>query len=104
MCQTDKMGTTVRAHLRQQAKSSGRTPPELIGPPMPERCRYLWDMFLDLNQGRSYGFNGPDPLTWTQIRDWSTLMNVGLQEWEVRVIKALDRTWMKAMSKDASDG
>ena len=60
-------------------------------------------MFLELHAGRSYNGSGPNPLSWSDILAWDTLTRAGLQEWEVRVIKALDALWMRKATED-SDG
>ncbi len=104
LSKTDKKGVTKRAHLLQVAKTLGRKPPALIGPPFPERADYLWQMFLDLHTGRSYSSNGPNPLSWSDIKAWADLLEVGLKDWEVRVIKALDSAWLRVHEEDEDDG
>lgn len=81
-----------------------RTPEGLIGPPLPERVAYLWDAFLDIHAGRSYGMNGPNPLSWSDIAAWNELFSMGLKDWEVRVIKTLDLLWLRVMSEDETHG
>jgi hypothetical protein len=66
---------------------------------MPERLRYLWDMFLDIQTGRTYGMDGPQPLSWREIKAWDDLTETGLQEWEVRVIRMLDATWLRVVQE-----
>lgn len=104
LAQTDKSGTTLRAHLEQVAKSLGRVPADLIGPPFPDRYGHLWECFLDLHSGRSYSGSGPNPLSWQDILAWSRLTRAGLREWEVRVIKALDQLWLRTMNEGENDG
>jgi hypothetical protein len=94
----------VREHLQQVAKTIGRPPPELIGPPFPDRFASLWDAFLDLSAGRGYNGMGPNPISWPDILAWDTLTRTGLQEWEVRAIKALDAVWLRVMREGSSDG
>lgn len=94
----------MRAHLEQVAKSLGRVPEDLIGPPFPDRYAHLWQAFVDIHKGRSYGMSGPNPLSWQDILAWDTLMRAGLQDWEVRVIKALDLLWLRITGEDNSDG
>ncbi len=81
----------------------GRPPKDLVGPPFPDRYGHLWSAFLDLHSGRAYGM-GPNPISWPDILAWDTLTRSGLQEWEVRVIKALDALWLRMTDEDASDG
>ena len=98
---SDKNGITLRAHLEQVAKATGRVPPELAdAPPFPDRFARLWEMFIELHSGRSYGMNGPDALSWSDIHAWNTLTRSGLKDWEVRVIKSLDLLWLRIMRED----
>jgi hypothetical protein len=76
----------------------------LIGPPFPDRYGHIWQAFLDLHTGRSYSANGPNPLSWADMRAWDDLMHVGLKEWEVRAIKALDLLWLRLIGEDRDDG
>jgi len=81
-------------------KATGKPPEGLIGPPFPDRYAHIWSSFLDLHTGRSYGANGPNPLSWSDVKAWDDLMDVGLKEWEVRAIKALDLLWLRVMGED----
>lgn len=100
---TDKAGVSRREHLQQVQKTLGRPPEGLVGPPFPDRCAYLWDAFLSLHSGRTYGAMAPNPLTWVDIKAWDDLMNAGLKEWDIRVIKALDLLWMRVMGEARND-
>jgi hypothetical protein len=93
----------LRAHLQQVAKVTGRTPPELIAPPFPERAAHVWQAFVEIHTGRSYSANGPNPLSWPDIKAWDDLMRVGLKEWEIRAIKALDVLWLNTMGEDETN-
>ena len=83
---------------------TGRPPKELIGPPFPDRYAHIWHAFLDVHAGRSYGMSGPNPLSWPDIKAFDDLFGLGLKEWEVRAIKALDLLWLRVVAEDAHDG
>jgi hypothetical protein len=104
LSKTDKKGITFRAHLQQVAKTTGRVPEELIGPAFPEHSGHIWTYFLDLHMGRSYSANGPNPLSWADMKAWDEFMHVGLTGWEVRAIKALDILWLRVTGEDRDDG
>jgi hypothetical protein len=104
LSKTDKKGVTRRAHLIQVAKTLKRKPAALIGPPFPERAAHLWTMYHELHSGRSYSSGGPNPLSWADIKAWDDLMEVGLKDWEVRAIKALDLLWLRVHGEDEDDG
>jgi hypothetical protein len=80
-------------------KSIGRTPEGLIGPDMPEEMIHVWDAFLSLHSGRTYGMNAPNPLSWVDIKAWDDLMRADMKEWEVRAVKALDGLWLRIMAE-----
>jgi hypothetical protein len=82
---------------------TGRTPPDLIEPPFPDRTAHIWQAFVDLHSGRSYSANGPNPLTWSDMQAWAALMGLDLKEWEIRVIKALDGVWLQVMGEEFDD-
>jgi hypothetical protein len=84
-------------------KVTGKPPKDLIGPPFPDRYAHIWGYFLDLHNGRSYGMSGPNPLSWSDIKAWDDLMAIGLKNWEVRAIKALDLLWLRVMGEDSAN-
>jgi hypothetical protein len=100
LSKTDKKGVTLRAHLQQVKKATGKTPKGLVGPPFPTRYEYLWRYFTELHSGRTYGPGGPNPLTWEGIAAWDRLMSAGLKDWEIRAIKALDLLWLRILNED----
>lgn len=75
-----------------------------MGPPFPTRYAYIWEMFLSLHTGRSYHEGGPNPLSWSDIGAWDRLLHVGLKDWEIRAIKALDALWLRTLNEDRKDG
>lgn len=89
-----------RAHLLQVKKTLNKNPEGLAGPPFPERYAHVWDMFLDLHNGRSYSASGPNPLSWADIKAWNDLMDINLTESEVRTLKSLDNTWLASVRED----
>jgi len=81
---------------------TGRTPPELVAPEFPDIVSHVWEAFLDLHKGRSYGMSGGNPLTWTDIQAWCNLTGIVLSSWEVNTIKALDMAWVR-ISNESED-
>ena len=88
-----------REHLEQVAKQTGRDD-ILAGPPIPDCASHVWELFLELHKGRTYGMSGPNPLSYGDIAAWCNLTGIALSSWEVGVIKTLDMAWMKAMNED----
>ena len=75
---------------------TGKCPPQLEPFEFPAMLSNIWEWFIELNDGRSYGMDGAHPLTFTVIKDWSELMGVRLEPREIRVIKKLDNLLLKA--------
>jgi hypothetical protein len=58
---------------------------------------------MRLHTGRTYGMNGPNPLSWEGIQAWNNLMGADLTEWEVLTLKALDSTWLRVIGELRND-
>ena len=80
----------------------GQTPVELEGPKFPELMEYVWSAFISLHSARSQGFNGPLPLSYTEIAYWQQLTGSQLSIWEVGVIKKLDSIYMGVINGRSS--
>lgn len=100
LSQTDKNGVSQREHLEQVAKAMGRAPDALFGPQMPDVALHVWEAFLDLHKGRTYGMGGPNPLTHEGIVAWCNLTGIALSLWELEVIRELDMLWVRMMNED----
>tara|TARA_R110002153_G_scaffold58228_1_gene159727 strand:+ start:566 stop:760 length:195 start_codon:yes stop_codon:yes gene_type:complete len=61
---------------------------------------YLFTSFLSLSQGRSGGMNGPNPITYPDIKAWVELTGNPLSPREVGTIKLLDATYIRIMTSD----
>lgn len=95
----DKDGITKREHLEQVVKQTGKD--ELLaGPEMPDSAFYLWETFLELHRGRSYGMGGGNPLTYEGILAWCNLSGVRLSWAEVEIVKSIDSVWIETMHGD----
>ena len=77
----------------------GKPPPELVGPAMPPALGYVWQIFMALSNGRSYGETGPNPLCYTEMKAWCDLHGTDLVDWEIDLVKALDATFISAQNE-----
>jgi hypothetical protein len=57
---------------------------------MPAEVGYLWGWFLELDGARGSNGFGLNPLSYSEIQAWATLMRVTLAPWEVEAIKRID--------------
>lgn len=67
---------------------------------VPDNGEYVWSAFLSLHSGRSYGFNGPEPLTFDNMLAWCKLTGNFLSPWQVDAVKRLDNIFLKVQNKN----
>lgn len=91
----DKDGVTEREHLEQVERQIGRRV-EALEPPtdFPMLISHVWSAFIVLSGSRSQGFNGPNPITYEQIKAWKELTETPISAWEVEAIKRVDAVYM----------
>lgn len=66
---------------------------------MPESCALVWAYFMDLHSTRTSNGFGANPITYTEIRNYSDLMQIDLDEWEVTLIRKFDKVALDAFEK-----
>jgi hypothetical protein len=86
----------------QVAKQLKRAPEGLLGPKRPLELRYVWDMFMSLHAGRGSSESGPNPLSYTEIKDWCDMCDVQLTTWELDLIKNLDAAFLNTDRRPAN--
>lgn len=84
----------MREHLEVVHKTTGRMPPELDVPDIPEEFEYLMSVFYELSNARPVGM-ALGPISFEAIEAYNRLTGTGLVGWEVQTIKRLDAAWMK---------
>ena len=88
-------GYKVRDHLLILSRAGIRVP-ELELPPFPQPALHLWRVFNHLQLSRQVAFRGGQPITYTEILAYATLMGDPLESWEVSLIKTLDLIYLNA--------
>lgn len=109
----DKQGTTRRKSLesaRRQMEKLGKTPAELdvmfaeLKPVELKRgSEPLMLTFLALEGARSSGMNGPQPLSYLEIKAYAELMGETFSPWEIEMLRAMDRAYLTATYKMESE-
>lgn len=61
---------------------------------MPEVGAPLLEAFTALSRARSYGMNGPNPISWQDLFAWSRMMRQPVEPRHVEIIMALDEVWL----------
>lgn len=103
----DNSGTSSEyRHLQHVAEQMGVDVSELIKEEetalFPDKAAHVWDAFMEISRGRSYGMAGPNPISYENINSWQSLSGVELSLWEVKVIQSLDELWLEIMQEDKS--
>jgi hypothetical protein len=60
----------------------------------PRLLSHVWSAFISLNDSRTSGFSGPNPITYEQILAWKQITEQPLASWEAEAIKRLDKVYM----------
>ena len=55
---------------------------------------HVWSAFVTLNNTRTAGFSGPNPITYEQIKAWKELTETPISPWEVVAIKRVDTVYI----------
>jgi hypothetical protein len=50
---------------------------------------------MELNGGRRNNGFGPEPLSYNEIGEWSRLLNIDIDRWEVQVLKQMDVIFLR---------
>lgn len=75
-------------------RAVGEAPRELHTPPVPALLQHLLPLYRELATSRQGGFNGPLPLTWSELLAWAALTATPVSAWEARMLRALDMVWL----------
>jgi len=83
-------GASYGAKLEHLAKTTGRRPAALDGPPIPKAVKHVWGWFKELRAGQ-------DPITYLEISAWAGLTGNRPTPEEVRLIKRLDTVYLNSL-------
>jgi len=62
----------------------------------PQLVSHVWSAFISLSNTRTAGFNGPNPITYEQIKAWKDLTDTPLDSRDVEAVMAIDKVYMRA--------
>lgn len=100
MIDADVLADDLKAVLRWQLANLGRN----AGPEVPWAAARVWGLFLRLHEGRGGGGFGPSPITYEAMEAFSAITGEPLRPWEVDIIRALDREWLKIVNDRVKPG
>ena len=91
-------GLTLETHLLNYWRQSGEMPEQLNYPSVPYELEYVWGWWVSLHATRSIGMS-ESPISYTEIQNWSTLLQINVNQFEVRCIIAIDSAYFTCRSK-----
>ncbi len=87
----DKDGTPAREHYRFLAEKGRQDAIDMLeGPECPVDLMYLYNFAIELHGRSGAGMGGLNPLSHTELRNWSDLTGWSLDPHEVEALMALD--------------
>ena len=87
-----RAGSSIREQLENVWKQTGIKPKELENLIELKQSQYeLWSWFLSLHESRSSNGFGVNPITYSDIDSFFKLKQIIPEQWEVDLIKRLDR-------------
>lgn len=92
-------GTTLRQHI-EAAISAKIVAPDVIAyqnrPKLKADIAHVWAYFIELHSRRQHN-NGPQKLTYAEIREWKQEEGRSLQPWERKAIFRLDDLYIESV-------
>jgi len=104
----NEQGTTQRESLQHVLNSTPQDSPPYLSaraqldeePEIPYCLQHVWDWFWELNSGRPSGFNGPEPLTYSEIQSWKNVKEILVRDFEIDIIKYLDTLYLNHINAE----
>lgn len=90
----------MRDHLQAVARATGRRPPELDPPRLPDALATLWHAYLQAATGKGGGGMGRAVLTWQDLAAWQQLTGQQLTGWESETLIKIDRAVGAILDED----
>ena len=82
----------MRDHLEQAGKSAPSISVSI-------QARHVLQWFMDLHSSRGNNGFGYNPITYTDIAHWASLIGADPQPWEVRAIRLMDSAFLEEAAK-----
>ena len=92
-------GVSRRAKLEKVAAKGPRA--KSLDVEIPKGALDAWELWLDLNNGRSVGF-GISTLSWLDIEAWSRIRDRKLTHTELELIRTIDRAFVQVQNAKES--
>lgn len=67
---------------------------------LPESCEHVWKWFIELHNSRSGSGFGINPISYSDMYSYFCLINMQPEEWELDLIKLIDRKILNIHAKE----
>lgn len=67
---------------------------------LPESCYQVWHWFLELHSSRSGNGFGANPISYTDIYSYFSLLDITPEQWELSLLRRLDNTALEHLAKE----
>lgn len=91
-------GASVEDHLSVVRRRSGIVVSD--EPECPREIIYIWNSWVELNNGRGSSGFAPIPISWQEMEAYARLTGVDLLPWEARAIRSIDDAYMSSWGED----
>lgn len=68
-----------------------------------EHWAHLCGWFWELSGVRSYGFSGPNPISFSEIADWAALTGNLIRQDEIAIIRKMDAAYLAANAAEQAE-
>jgi hypothetical protein len=83
-------GLSLEDHLRSYWRQTGICPGQLQVETIPYEIEYIWGWWIELQHTRQPAFSGHSHITYTEVRNWSLLVDITVTAFEVKCIMEID--------------
>lgn len=98
----DEHGASRFERLRLFEERTGKRHADLDGPECDGALLYLYGWWRELDDARHGGFNGPDPISYGEMRAWAQLTQRAPSVDEVQTLRRLDAAYLRMYSTEAA--
>lgn len=98
----DEHGVARFERLRLFEERTGKRHADLDGPPCDGSLLYLYRWWRELDDARSAGMNGPDPISYTELNAWAVLTHRSPSVDEVQTMRRIDSAYLLMYAKEAA--
>lgn len=74
---------------------------------VPEAGRVFWQLFSELAETRTWHMNGPNPISYEEIRSFCALQRWSLKPHHIQILRAMDSAYLEhvySKQKQKADG